>query len=243
MFNTSPPIQPGSTRKRPQTPHPQPQRPTYDQTPQPWHTRPKRPTDGPMARLHPSSVTSTPGVDSRACTTSVATPAMSTHSMSVQRDEETTRRQRADDVPTTTTPLASTGPHPSPTTTPNAMHRRKASTARHAPQARPPQQYQRTARTRKTKRQGKGGKTTDDETTGGRRRAHHVHKTAAQPHIHAKRRTSTPGIDSPVCTVNVATPAIDAQHHTERRRGEGGKGKGEEDETREGREDKMSKAE
>ncbi|KIJ06532.1 hypothetical protein PAXINDRAFT_20277 [Paxillus involutus ATCC 200175] len=160
-------------------PIPSPSGPSTTRTPRPW---PKQPTDDPNdpltapTRLHPkrptydpsaSPVPSTQGVDSRACTTSAATPAISTHSMRVRRDKEvrregkgkemegakegegktrrdegptSDRRQTADGVSPTSTPLASTRPQPSPTNTPNAVHRCKASTAGHAPQARPPQQ-------------------------------------------------------------------------------------------------------
>jgi hypothetical protein len=106
--------------------------------------------------------------------------------------------------------------------------------------------------TRKTKRPGREGKVremreTKCRQTTRRRGADNVpttstvHKTAAQPHVHAKRRTLTPGVDSPVCTTSAATPAIDAQHaHVEDE--ETREGKGEEEEERRGREGKTRQA-
>ncbi|KIJ11299.1 hypothetical protein PAXINDRAFT_15834 [Paxillus involutus ATCC 200175] len=166
-FPTNPTRQnPPSSENGPQRPICSPSGPTLT-----IRLHPKRPTYDPSA----SPVPSMQGVDSRACTTSAATPAISTHSLSVRRDEEvsregkgkemegakrerredeerrradeqqTMRRQRADSVSPTSTLLASTRPQPSPTNTPNAVHRRKASTAGHALQARPPQQCRRAA--------------------------------------------------------------------------------------------------
>ncbi|KIJ05160.1 hypothetical protein PAXINDRAFT_21561 [Paxillus involutus ATCC 200175] len=250
---------PPSSENGPQRPIRSPSGPSTTRTPRPW---PKRPTDdpndpltAPTTRLHPkrptydpsaSHVPSTQGVDSRACTTSAATPAISTRSMRVRRDEEvrregkgkemegakrgrredeerrraderqTTRWQTADGVSPTSTPLVSTRPQPSPTNTPNAVHRRKASTAGHAPQARPPQQCRRAARTHGRQRD-EGGK--GDETTG----ADDVPTTSTR-HQHAKHRTSTPGVDSRCAPRVRPLPEIDAQQErTERRRGEEGR--------------------
>ncbi|KIJ14175.1 hypothetical protein PAXINDRAFT_13085 [Paxillus involutus ATCC 200175] len=223
-------------RKRPKRPIYSPSGSRATQTLQ---LQPKQPTDdpndrltAPTTRLHrkrptydqnASSVTSTQGVDSRAAPQ--AWPPQQ-HRRTAWVYSETKRRggreKGADDVPTT-----STRHQPSPTSTPNTVRRRKASTAQCASRVQPPQPSTHSTNMWRDEEAREGGKGKGDDE---KQRAHHVHETAAQPHVHTKRCTLTPGVDSPVCTTSAATPAINAQHeYTEdEETREGGKGKGNE---------------
>ncbi|KIJ10409.1 hypothetical protein PAXINDRAFT_16562 [Paxillus involutus ATCC 200175] len=181
IHSTNPTRQnPPGSKNGPQRPIRSPSGPSTTRTPRPW---PRRPTDDPNdpltapTRLHPkrptydpsaSPIPSTQGINSRACTTSAATPAISTCSMRVRRDEEVRREGKGKE-----------------------MEGEKEGEG-------------------KTRRDE--GPTSDRRRDGRRRVPHvhtpHIHKTPAQPHEHAKRRASTPCVDSRACTASAATPAV-----------------------------------
>ncbi|KIJ05672.1 hypothetical protein PAXINDRAFT_21090 [Paxillus involutus ATCC 200175] len=258
IHSTNPTRQnPPGSENGPQQPIRSPSGPSTTRTPRPW---PKRPTDDPNdpltapTRLHPKQPTydpsalpvpSTQGVDSRACTTSAATPAILTRSMCVRRDEEVRRegkgkemegakegegKTRRDEGPTSDRQRDSRRqtacpprPHPSHPQDPSPAPRTRQTLCIDARHQQPGMHRKR----RHPSSVNAQHEHTEDEETRegkamrrqGRQCAHHVHETPARqtPYVDTMRR-------QPVCTASAAIPAIDAQHeHTERRRGEEGR--------------------